>query len=108
MSLPSGTQVGPYVVAAQLGVGGMGEVYRARDARLGRDVALKVLRRVLVLGDNGQEDALDRLLREAMLASALNHPNIVTIYETGVYERDRYIAMELIDGTTLRKAAAQG
>ena len=50
-----------------------------------------------------EEDALDRLLREAMLASALNHPNIVTIYETGVFERDRYVAMELVEGATLRK-----
>lgn len=108
MSLPHGTQVGPYQIAAHLGAGGMGEVYRARDPRLGRDVALKLLRHLLVLGDNGHEETLDRLLREAMLASALNHPNIVTIYETGVFERDRYIAMELIDGMTLRKAAAQG
>jgi serine/threonine protein kinase len=108
MSLPPGTQVGPYEVVAHLGAGGMGEVYRARDPRLERNVALKVLRRLLILGENGQEEALDRLLREAMLASALNHPNIVTIYETGVFERDRYIAMELIEGTTLRKAAAQG
>ena len=108
MALPAGTQVGPYEVVEQLGSGGMGEVYRARDQRLGRNVALKVLRRLLVLGADGQEDALDRLLREAVLASALNHPNIVTIYETGVVDRDRYIAMELIEGTTLRQAAAPG
>jgi serine/threonine-protein kinase len=108
MALPSGTQVGPYEVLRQLGAGGMGEVYRARDRRLGRDVALKVLRRLLVLGSAGQDDALDRLLREATLASALNHPNIVTIYETGVFDQDRYIAMELIEGFTLRGAAHQG
>jgi adenylate cyclase len=108
MALSIGTQVGPYELLAQLGTGGMGEVYRARDGRLGRNVAVKVLRRLLVLGESGQEEALDRLLREAVLASALNHPNIVTIYETGVIERDRYIAMELIEGTTLRRAAAQG
>ncbi len=106
--LTAGTLVGPYEVLSSLGSGGMGEVYRARDQRLGRDVALKLLRRVLVVGENGQEDALDRLLREAILASALNHPNIVTIYETGVVDRDRYIAMELIEGATLRRAAAQG
>ena len=63
---------------------------------------------MLVLGNNGQDDALDRLLREATLASALNHPNIVTIYETGVFDQDRYIAMELIEGFTLRRASAQG
>ena len=108
MTLPPGTQVGPYEVLAQLGAGGMGEVYRARDKRLGRAVALKVLRRLLVLGSSGQDDALDRLMREAILASALNHPNIVTIYETGVFDQDRYIAMELIEGFTLRRASAQG
>src|SRR5687767_2106865 len=108
MALPAGTQVGPYEVVEQLGSGGMGVVYRARDQRLERNVALKVLRRLLVLGNDGQEEALDRLLREAVLASALNHPNIVTIYETGVVDRDRYIAMELIEGTTLRNAASSG
>jgi predicted ATPase len=108
MALPAGTPVGPYEVLTQLGAGGMGEVYRARDRRLNRDVALKVLRRLLVLGNAGQDDALDRLLREATLASALNHPNIVTIYETGVFDQDRYIAMELIEGSTLRRTAAQG
>ena len=82
----------------------MGEVYRAADPRLGRDVAVKVIRRSHV----HDEDALDRLLREATLASSLNHPNIVTIYETGVVGTDRYVAMELVEGTTLRVAAAQG
>jgi serine/threonine protein kinase len=86
----------------------MGEVYRARDPRLSREVALKVIRRVLSVGPDGQDDTLDRLLREAILASALNHPNIVTIYETGVFDTDRYIAMELIEGSTLRQAAQQG
>jgi serine/threonine protein kinase len=68
------------------------------------EIALKVIRRALV----SDEAALDRLLREAMLASALNHPNIVTIYETGVVGTDRYIAMELVEGSTLRELAAQG
>jgi predicted ATPase len=86
----------------------MGEVYRAHDPRLSRVVALKVIRRVLSVGLNAQDEALDRLLREAILASALNHPNIVTIYETGVVDRDRYIAMEFIEGSTLREVAAQG
>ena len=80
MPLSTGATLGPYTILAQLGSGGMGEVYRAHDPRLGRDVALKILRRA----DGGRDDALDRLLREATLASALNHPNIVTIYETGV------------------------
>ena len=103
-SIAPGVRVGPYEVLAQLGAGGMGEVYRAQDARLARSIALKVIRRALV----GDEAALDRLLREATLASALNHPNIVTIYETGVFGTDRYVAMELIEGTTLRSAATEG
>jgi serine/threonine protein kinase len=90
MVIAPGVSLGPYVLA-RLGAGGMGEVYRAHDPRLGRDVALKLIR--AVSGDRG--DALDCLLREATLASALNHPNIVTIYETGVADGDRYVAMEL-------------
>jgi tetratricopeptide (TPR) repeat protein len=85
----------------------MGEVYRAHDPRLARDIALKVIRRVLVF-EGAPEDAIDRLLREATLASALNHPNIVTIHETGVVGADRYIAMELVEGATLRKVMAEG
>ena len=82
----------------------MGQVYRAHDAGLAREVALKVIRR----GTLGDESALDRLLREATLASGLNHPNIVTIYETGIVGSDRYIAMELVEGQTLRQLSAQG
>src|SRR5919112_3549290 len=108
MGIPAGSPVGPYQVLSQLGSGGMGEVYRAYDPRLSRDVALKVIRRILSIGADGEDDTLDRLLREAILASALNHPNIVTIYETGVFDADRYIAMELIEGSTLREIAQQG
>ena len=108
MGIPAGTRVGPYQVLSQLGSGGMGEVYRASDPRLARDVALKVIRRILSVGPDGEDDTLDRLLREAILASALNHPNIVTIYETGVFDTDRYIAMELVEGCTLRQVARQG
>ncbi len=104
MTLSNGSRFGSYEIRAQLGAGGMGEVYRAFDARLGREIALKVIRRAIV----GDDSALDRLLREATLASALNHPNIVTIYETGVVGTDRYIAMELIEGSTLRDLGAQG
>jgi serine/threonine protein kinase/tetratricopeptide (TPR) repeat protein len=103
-ALPAGSTFGRYEIRAVLGSGGMGQVYRAYDAGLGREVALKVIRRAVV----DDESALDRLLREATLASALNHPNIVTIYETGVVRSDRYIAMELIEGATLRELAAQG
>jgi serine/threonine protein kinase len=108
MGISPGTPVGPYQIVSQLGAGGMGEVYRALDPRLSREVALKVIRRVLSVGPDAKDDAIDRLLREAILASALNHPNIVTIYETGVVDDDRYIAMELIEGSTLRQAAAHG
>jgi serine/threonine protein kinase len=104
MPFVPGSQVGPYEVVSQLGAGGMGEVYRAADRRLRRDVAVKVIRRALV----NDETALDRLLREATLASSLNHPNIVTIYETGVVGSDRYIAMELVEGSTLRALWGQG
>jgi serine/threonine protein kinase len=104
VSLAPGTAIGPYEILSQLGAGGMGEVYRAHDPRLARVVALKLIRRSMVQN----EQALDRLLREATLASALNHPNIVTIYETGVAGGDRYVAMELVEGVTLRTLAAGG
>src|SRR5688572_31732885 len=102
MHIAPGALVGPYTLITTLGAGGMGEVYRARDARLNRDVALKLLRRSVL----EQEDALDRLLREATLASSLNHPNIVTIYDTGTAGDDRYVVMELAEGTSLRMLAA--
>jgi predicted ATPase len=108
MLFAQGSRVGPYEVLNQLGAGGMGEVYRAHDSRLGRDIALKVIRRALVTGADAEEDALERLLREATLASALNHPNIVTIHETGTVGTDRYIAMELVEGRTLRQLASEG
>jgi serine/threonine protein kinase/predicted ATPase len=103
-SPPVGGSFGVYEIRALLGAGGMGQVYRAFDRRLEREIALKIIRRIA--GDD--ESALDRLFREATLASALNHPNIVTIYETGIVDRDRYIAMELVDGLTLRQLAAPG
>jgi serine/threonine protein kinase len=98
--LSPGTTFGPYKIVAPLGSGGMGEVYRARDGRLGRDVALKVLREE----DADDPDLVTRFEREARAASSLNHPNIVVVYEAGqapVPGRDRplhYLAMELIDG----------
>lgn len=98
-----GSLIGPYTVLATIGAGGMGEVYRARDTRLGRDVAVKLLRRSVL----DEAETLDRLLREASLASSLNHPNIVTIYDTGTVSDDRYVVMELIEGPTLRQLGAQ-
>jgi predicted ATPase/tRNA A-37 threonylcarbamoyl transferase component Bud32 len=104
MVISPGSSIGPYLVSSGIGAGGMGEVYRAQDPRLGREVALKLIRR----SATDQDDALDRLLREAALASSLNHPNIVTIYDTGVVGEDRYLAMELVEGATLRALTAQG
>src|SRR5262249_27828144 len=104
MTLPSGTKLGPYEVLSTLGAGGMGEVYRARDPRLGREVAIKVLPREL----SENRDRLQRFEQEARSASGLNHPNIVTIYEIGQSESAPFISMELVDGRTLREILASG
>jgi hypothetical protein len=106
--LSTGTTFGPYKIVAPLGRGGMGEVYRARDGRLGRDVALKVLREE----DAEDEELLTRFEREARAASSLNHPNIVVVYEAGsapVPGREspvHYLAMELIDGEAIDASLA--
>ena len=104
MTLPAGTRVGAYEVIAPLGAGGMGEVYRARDLRLARDVAIKVLPAELS-ADAGR---LKRFEKEARSASALNHPSIVTIYEIGSADSVAYIAMELVEGKTLRELIFPG
>jgi len=104
MSLERGSHFGPYEVVSRIGTGGMGEVYRARDPRLDRDVALKVLPGDLA----GDRERLVRFEREARAASALNHPNIITIYEIGVANGVSYIAMEFVDGWTLRDMMAEG
>jgi len=103
MTLSRGSRLGPYEVIGPLGAGGMGEVWRARDARLGREVAIKVLPADLS-ADPGR---LRRFEKEARSASALNHPNIVTVYEIGSAE-SVYIAMELVEGKTLREIVAEG
>src|SRR4030095_11860133 len=90
LKLPSGTRFGRYDILGSLGAGGMGEVYRARDTRLGRDLAIKVLSTSLT----ADPQDLDRFEREACSASALNHPNIVTIFELGQVDSTYYIAME--------------
>ncbi|HET7452230.1 MAG TPA: protein kinase [Thermoanaerobaculia bacterium] len=98
MTVSTGTRLGPYEILAPLGAGGMGEVFRARDPRLGRDVAIKVLARE---ASESPERRL-RFEKEARAASALNHPSIVSIYDIGTAEGTTYIAMELVDGATLR------
>ncbi len=104
MALVTGTRFGAYEILSPLGAGGMGEVYRARDSRLGREVALKVLPDHLACNP----EHLQRFEREARSASALNHPNIVTIYELGQVEGVCYIAMELVEGETLRNLLDAG
>ena len=98
----SGT-IGLYEILRPLGAGGMGDVYLARDTRLARNVALKVLR-----PDLADPGWISAFRHEALAASALNHPNIVTIYEVGEYEGTRFIAAEYTDGVTLRERLKQG
>jgi len=104
MSLSPGTRLGPYEVLAPLGSGGMGEVYRARDPRLGRDVAVKVLPTER-LADPRQRA---RFVREARAASALNHPHIVTIHEIESAGDVDFIVMELVPGETLARILRRG
>src|SRR5512135_1471940 len=104
MPLSSGERLGSYEILGPLGAGGMGEVYRARDTRLSREVAVKVLPAELA-SDVGR---LRRFEKEAQAASALNHPNIVTIYEIGTSDSRSYIAMELVSGKTLRELLFPG
>jgi len=105
--LTPGIRFGPYEIGEPIGSGGMGEVYRARDARLDRVVALKVL--PTALGADSQ--ALQRFEREAQAIAALNHPNICTIHDVGEApdsSRTRFIVMELLEGETLRQRLSRG
>ncbi len=104
MPLTSGARLGPYEIVAPLGAGGMGEVYRARDTRLGREVAIKVL------PDRFRQDRalLARFEQESQAASSLNHPNILTIYDVGESDAGPYIATEMIEGESLREHLAGG
>jgi serine/threonine protein kinase len=104
MDLAPGTRLGPYEVRGALGAGGMGEVYRARDPRLQRDVALKVLPAAVA----GDEDRLRRFEQEARAAGALNHPNVVAVYDVGRQDGLAYVVFELLEGETLRERLAQG
>jgi serine/threonine protein kinase/formylglycine-generating enzyme required for sulfatase activity len=100
----AGHQLGPYELVALLGAGGMGEVYRAYDIRLRRDVAVKVLSTHLEPG----ADLLTRFEREARAAAALNHPHILAVYDVGHHERTPYIVTELLEGQTLAETLRQG
>ena len=100
MALTPGTKLGPYEILAPLGSGGMGDVYRARDTRLGRDVAIKVLPEALTK----DADRLRRFEQEARTIAALNHPNILGIHDVGTYDGAPFLVSELLEGKTLREA----
>jgi len=102
MPLAPGSKLGPYEILAPIGAGGMGVVYRALDTKLNRPVAIKVLS-----GDVGNVDARRRFQREAQLASSLNHPHIVTVYDVGELEGLQYIVTEFVDGGTLKDWARE-
>src|SRR5262245_36262061 len=104
MALSSGRKLGPYSILSAIGAGGMGEVYLARDTRLDREVAVKVLPAELA----SDVERLKRFEKEARSASALNHPNIVTIHDIGSEGGINYIAMERVEGSTLRELLAAG
>ena len=97
MPLPANSKLGPYDIKSMLGVGGMGEVYRAHDSRLNRDVAIKVLRE-----ESASTDLQTRFEREARAVAALNHPNIIAVYDFGVEGAQQYIVSELLEGESLR------
>ena len=100
MSFPARKTIGRYEICSQLGAGGMGEVYLAHDTKLDRKVALKVLAASVVADNN--DDRVRRFVQEAKAASALNHPNILTIYEIDEIDSEQFIATEFVDGETLR------
>jgi len=110
MTLATGTKVGPYEVLSPLGAGGMGEVYRARDTRLGRDVALKILPDSAPRGNDSDNDKerLHRFEQESRAVAALNHPNILAIHDVGQYNGTPFLVSELLEGETLRTILDDG
>ena len=104
MALPSGTKIGPYEIIAPIGAGGMGEVFRAKDTRLGRDVAIKVLPETFAK----DADRLRRFEQEARAVAALNHPNILAIHDIGEYNGSPYLVSELLEGHSLRTEMNNG
>src|SRR5215471_1810610 len=99
MALDSGTRLGPYEITVLIGAGGMGEVYRAHDTRLNRDVALKVLPPAF----GNDPERLARFQQEAHAVAALSHPNIIAVFDVGEQDGTRYIVSELLEGSTLRE-----
>jgi len=104
MSLAAGARLGPYEIVSALGAGGMGEVYRARDLRLGRDIAIKVLPSAF----SADPERLARFEQEARAAAALNHPNILAVHDVGQHDGSPYIVSELLEGETLRDRLNEG
>src|SRR5512145_1989569 len=104
MNLTPGTRLGNYEIAALLGAGGMGEVYRARDTVLGRDVAIKVLSPRAV----GDESARRRFRQEALALSRISHPHIETVYELGARDDGDYLVLEFVPGETLAQRLTRG
>jgi WD40 repeat protein len=104
MNLTPGTKLGPYEIVSLLGAGGMGEVYRARDSRLRRDVAIKVLPQALSL----DADRMRRFEQEALATAALNHPNILAVFDIGTSDGSPYVVSELLEGETLRERMRSG
>jgi eukaryotic-like serine/threonine-protein kinase len=104
MPLPPGTKLGPYEISAALGAGAMGEVYRARDTRLGRDVAIKVLPGALAQNP----ERLQRFEQEARVLSAMNHPNLLAIFDVGSEDGLQYLVSELLEGKSLRERLSDG
>ncbi|MGA9505469.1 MAG: serine/threonine-protein kinase, partial [Terriglobales bacterium] len=104
MALTSGTKLGPYEIVASIGAGGMGEVYRARDTRLGRDVALKILPESFAR----ESDRLRRFEQEARSVAALNHPNILAVFDVGQNNGSPFLVSELLEGESLREVLERG
>src|SRR6188472_3269410 len=104
MPLAAGTRLGPYEIVSLLGAGGMGEVYRGKDPRLGRDVAIKVLRAQF----SNDSDRVLRFQQEARATATLTHPNILAVYDVGEHDEHPYIVSELLEGETLRDRLTTG
>src|SRR6202044_2038179 len=104
MPIPAGTKLGPYEIQSQIGAGGMGEGYRARDSRLGREVAIKIL------PESFAQDAerLRRFEQETQAVAALNHPNILAIYDVGHHNSAPFLVSELLEGESLRTVLNRG